>query len=102
MPSPNIPETATWTDVAPHYHELRDRELTPENLRAWLEDFSALDEAVDETFSLVMIAYTADTRDAHRAEGYRVWIGEILPPLHEMRVTLGRRLLAFSDHLDDL
>lgn len=102
MPAPLIPARATWADIAPHYEKLATRALTAENLRAWLDEFSALDEAVDERFSLSMIAYTADTGDEAREAAYKVWATEILPPLHEIRVTLGRRLLAFAEVLPDL
>src|SRR5436309_103895 len=97
-----IPKRATWTDIAPFYEELRDRSLTVRNLRDWLEDFSALDEIVDETYMLAMIAYTADTGDAEREATYRQWASEIIPPLHEIRVGLGQRLLEFEPHLPDL
>ena len=62
MAAPTIPAKATWADIAPHYAELSARKLDSTSIRAWLEDFSALDEAVDEQFALAMIAYTSDTR----------------------------------------
>lgn len=102
MPAPVIPARARWSDVGPHYEELSKRPLDSGSIRAWLADFSALDEAVDEQFSLAMIAYTADTRDPEREAIYKTWATEILPPLHEMRVRLGRRILEFADVLPDL
>ena len=97
-----IPSTATWAEVAPLYEELRVRPLSAATVRAWLDDFSALDEAVDEAYGLAMIAYTADTGDTDQEAIYRRWATEILPPLHEVRVRLGERLLEFEDHLPDL
>src|SRR5437879_8021042 len=97
-----IPKRATWAEIAPYYEELRDRPLSAETIRTWLDDFSSLDETVDEGYVLAMIAYTADTGDAEREATYRQWSSEILPPLHEIRVQLGRRLLEFADHLPDL
>src|SRR3954470_13488032 len=102
MPEPVIPEKATWSDIGPLYQELQDRPLNSATLRPWLDDFSALDEAVDESFSLSMIAYTADTRDEQREATYKAWAMEILPQLHEVRVSLARRLLDFSAELPDL
>jgi oligoendopeptidase F len=101
-PSRVIPTTSTWSEIEPLYAELRDRPLDSETLRKWLDDFSSLDEAVDEAISLAMIDYTADTRNAEHEASYRRWIGEIVPPLHEIRVGLGRRLLDFGDELPDL
>src|SRR5437588_11071977 len=91
-----IPKKATWAEIAPLYEELRGRPLSAETVRPWLDDFSALDEAVDETYALAMIAYTADTGDAEAEATYRQWSTEILPPLHEIRVRLGERLLEFA------
>src|SRR5204862_6997515 len=53
-------------------------------------------------YMLAMIAYTADTGDAEREATYRQWASEIIPPLHEIRVGLGQRLLEFEPHLPDL
>src|SRR3954464_8606953 len=97
-----ITKKATWAAIATHYEELEDRPLAPQNLRGWLADFSALDEAVDEAYVLAMIDYTADTGNAEAEATYRQWGAEILPPLHEIRVHLGRRLLQFEEHLPDL
>src|SRR5450759_772015 len=97
-----IPKKATWAEVAPFYDELRNRPLNAGNIRAWLDDFSSLDEVVDEAYVLAMIDYTADTGDAEREVTYRRWATEILPLLHEIRVRLGQRLLEVADHLPDL
>src|SRR5688572_13757322 len=102
MPAPTIPARARWDDIAPHYQELAKRPLDAGSVRAWLDDFSSLDEAVDEQFSMAMIAYTSDTRVPELEATYKVWATEILPPLHEVRVTLARRILGFADVLPDL
>src|SRR4051812_20776908 len=102
MPAPTIPTRATWADIAPHYEELSSRTLDERSVRAWLDDFSSLDEAVDEQFALAMIDYTADTRVPERETVYKTWATEILPPLHEVRVALARRLLDFAAMLPEL
>jgi oligoendopeptidase F len=102
MPAPNIPAKATWADLAPHYEELAKRALDDKSIRGWLDDFSSLDEAVDEQFSLSMIAYTGDTRDAEREATYKAWATEILPALHEVRVNLARRIIDFAEQLPEL
>jgi oligoendopeptidase F len=102
MPAPTIPAHATWADIAPHYEELALRRLDAASIRGWLDDFSLLDEAVDEQFSLAMISYTSDTRDAESEAVYKVWATEVLPRLHEVRVNLARRVVDFADVLPDL
>ena len=49
-----------------------------------------------------MIAYTADTRDAECEATYKTWATEVLPPLHEVRVSLARRVLDFAEALPEL
>jgi oligoendopeptidase F len=49
-----------------------------------------------------MIAYTADTRDPQREAAYLRWATEIAPPLHEVHVRLGRRLLPLEAEVPDL
>jgi oligoendopeptidase F len=102
MPAPTIPARSTWADIAPYYQELASRTLNSGTIREWLDDFSSLDEAVDEQFSLSMIAYTSDTREPDREAVYKTWAIEILPQLHEVRVNLARRVLDFSDELPEL
>jgi oligoendopeptidase F len=102
MPAPTISARASWAEIVPHYEELSARPLDARSIRGWLDDFSALDEAVDEQFALAMIAYTADTRDPERELVYKTWATEILPPLHEVRVSLARRILDFADSLPEL
>ena len=102
MAAPTIPLKATWADIAPYYEELAARTLDSKSIRGWLDDFSTLDEAVDEQFALAMIAYTADTRDPGRETTYKTWATEILPPLHEVRVNLARRVIDFADALPEL
>jgi oligoendopeptidase F len=102
MLAPTISARATWEEIAPHYEELSSRPIDSRSIREWLDDFSALDEAVDEQFALAMIAYTADTREPEREAVYKTWATEILPPLHEVRVNLARRILDFADALPEL
>src|ERR1051325_10349095 len=102
MPTPAVPKNASWSDIEPLYRALRERPITPDTLRQWLADFSRLDEEVDEAYSLAMIDYTGDTRNAEYETAYRRWATEILPLLHETRVELGRRILPFAPHLPEL
>jgi oligoendopeptidase F len=101
-PTPDAIANATWSDLAPLYQALADEPLTPSTLRAWLAAWSALDTVVEEAYGVAMIAYTADTRDPQREAAYLRWATEIAPPLHEMHVRLGRRLLPLEAELSDL
>ena len=102
---PTTPEAIadfTWSELAPHYEALLGAPLAPNTLREWLRNWSALDEVVDEAYTVSMVAYTADTRDANREAAYLRWASEIAPKLHEVRVKLGERLLPFELELGDL
>lgn len=103
-----LPETAdaivplSWSELAPHYESLLETPLGQHSVREWLKAWSDLDELVDEAFSIAMVAYTADTRDAERETTYLRWASGIAPKLHELRVKLGERLLPFELALPDL
>jgi oligoendopeptidase F len=102
IPSALALADATWADLEPLYAELRDGPLDRSSLREWLGQWSALDDAVDEAYSVAMIAYTADTRNEEAERRYRRWASEIAPLLHEVRVALGRRLVPLADAVPEL
>ena len=93
---------ATWDDLVPSYRALLEAPLAAETVRAWLDEWSALDARVDEGYALALVAYTSDTRDAAREATYLRWASETAPKLHEVRVQLGRRLLPFEPALPEL
>ena len=101
-PTPDALAAAGWSDIEPFYKALVEFPLDATSLRAWLGRWSALDECVDEAYTLAMIAYTGDTRDQGREVAYLRWGTEILPALHAVGVELGKQLVPFAAEVPDL
>lgn len=99
MDLPTSPEAladATWHDVAPYYEQLAGAPLGDDTVEGWLGQWSRLEELVGEAGTLAMIAYTANTADAHAETRYLRFSTEVFPRMDEQRVRLARRLLAFG------
>ena len=68
-----------WPDYKPYYEELAARELTSENVQAWLDDWSTLAATVDEHYWRLYIATTVNTADQEIEQQYNKYIEEIQP-----------------------
>lgn len=53
----------TWTDLEPHFTELKQTSLTAQNVEAWLDHWSEVMRAVEETGSRLYVAVTVNTAD---------------------------------------
>jgi oligoendopeptidase F len=89
--SPQAIANATWADLAPLYEALVAASIT--DTRAWLQEWSRLEEVIEEAGTLAMIAYTCDTADAEKEAANLRWSSEIFPQALEMQVRLARRLV---------
>lgn len=89
--SPQALADATWPDLEPLYEALATAPLV--DVRAWLTEWSRLEEVVEEAGTLAMIAYTCDTTDPAREAANLRWSSEIFPKAVEMQVRLAARLV---------
>lgn len=89
--SPQAIADATWPDLEPLYEALAAAPLT--DVRAWLQEWSKLEEVIEEAGTLAMIAYTCDTADAAKEAANLRWSSEIFPKAVEMQVALAKRLV---------
>lgn len=89
--SPQAIADATWPDLEPLYEALVAAPLT--DVRAWLQEWSKLEEVIEEAGTLAMIAYTCDTADAAKEAANLRWSSEIFPKAVEMQVALAKRLV---------
>jgi oligoendopeptidase F len=92
-PSPSALARARWEDIAPFFDELAARQLEPENISAWLQEWSRLEELVTEAAARAMIAYTIDTSNREKEADHLRFSTEILPRMEERSVELARKLL---------
>lgn len=94
---PNSPAEladATWPDVAAYYDALEGETLTRDSARAWLRQWSLLEEMVNEASSQALIAYTGNTQDGVAEERYLRFVTEIQPNVEARQTGLAELLLA--------
>ena len=84
----------TWSDYEPYYKELEGRELSRENIEAWLNDWSALAATADEHYWRLYIATTVNTADKQFEDGFNKYIEEIQPAEKTAEQKLKAKLLA--------
>ena len=89
--SPQAIADATWSDLQPLYEALATAPL--DDPKAWLLEWSKLEEIVEEAGTLAMIAYTCDTADPAKEAANLRWSSEIFPQALEMQVRLAKRLV---------
>ena len=98
MPNP-LPTDANsilalqWTDYEPFYKELKDRDLTKENIEEWLADWSTLAATVDEQYWRLEIGTTVNTADKEVEESYNKYVQEIQPLAKTAEQKLKKKLL---------
>ena len=89
--SPQAISDATWSDLEPLYEALASAPI--DDPKAWLLEWSKLEEVIEEAGTLAMIAYTCDTSDPAKEAANLRWSSEIFPKAIEMQVRLARRLV---------
>lgn len=94
--------TASWSEIAGHYHALAEAPLDATTVDGWLAHWSRLDELVTEAASLAMIAYTCDTADGEKQAAHLRFSTEVMPQLEEVEVVLARRFVAIGSKDPDL
>jgi oligoendopeptidase F len=101
-PTPDVFAEAGWDDVAPWYDELASRPLDLTTVDAWLAEWSALEEALEEARTLAWIDHTLDTADPVKEAAHLRFAGEIGPRRHEQGARLTGRLLDLDYTRPDL
>ncbi len=89
--SPQAIADAPWPDLEPLYEALATAPIT--DPKAWLLEWSKLEEVLEEAGTIAMIAYTCDTADPDKEAANLRWSSEIFPQAVEMQVRLAKRLV---------
>ena len=89
--SPQAIADATWPDLEPLYEALATAPI--DDPKAWLLEWSKLEEILEEAGTIAMIAYTCDTADPDKEAANLRWSSEIFPKAVEMQVRLAQRLV---------
>jgi oligoendopeptidase F len=104
-PTPAQFANATWDEIAPLYETLAARDLaegeTPA-IETWLDEWNALDEALNEATQIAEFEVSGDSTDPVKEEAERRLSGEIDPRRKEQIVRLADKLLATGYSRPDL
>ena len=88
-------DCSNWSALEPLYRALLDRPLkSAADVEAWLSDFSALDETVDEFGSWKYINNTCHTDDEKIEKAYLHFVEEIEPKIKPIYFELQKKFLA--------
>jgi oligoendopeptidase F len=84
----------TWPQIEPHYQALAERPIDPENVSAWLADWSHLAELLSETGQRLYVATTVDTTDEQAKKRQEAFLDRIFPKMEAANQKLKEKLLA--------
>jgi oligoendopeptidase F len=82
-----------WPQYAPFAEDLIQRELSADTLGAWLTDWSALADLLDEVFSRIHVARSVDTTDKDAEARFNTFLEKIYPHISPLEDQLNRRLI---------
>jgi oligoendopeptidase F len=85
---------ASWAEIATYYDALAADAPTAATARAWLQQWSRLEELVNEASSLALIAYTGNTADLDAESRYLRFVTEVQPNVESRQTSLAKLLLA--------
>jgi oligoendopeptidase F len=89
LTSPNDLAEATWSQIRPLYQKLLERQVD----RAWLREWSRLEDLIAEAANLARAHYYADTTDPALKAAELRFTAEIKPAAADMAARLSRQLL---------
>lgn len=85
-----------WTaeDYQPYFDDLLQREITADNVNAWLKNWSDLMRLSGEAFSRTYVATTLDTTDETAEARYKQFLEHVYPALIVAMNALNKKLVA--------
>ncbi len=89
-------DVCDWGAFEPYFAELQKRPLTRNNVRQWLEDWSALERFLWEAFSWTYIQKSLDTTDKAREQAFLDILHNVYPEAQKASQALKERLLALE------
>lgn len=91
-----------WETFEPFYTELLERDVSAENQREWLEDWSDLTRFWREVQAYTSIQRTLDTGDDAREAAYLAVVKEVQPHVEKADQALKQRLLQLDVTDEDM
>lgn len=97
-PIPNLPfaaDTTSWEPYGERFDALLAQELTPETINQWLQDWSDLDDVIDEVGNVTYIETSLDTKNEAAEQAFLDFLEHIEPRYREVDQLMKERLLAY-------
>lgn len=82
-----------WSRIEPYFQDLETRTLDAGSVDAWLSDWSAVAERIDETNRRLEVATTRNTADAEAEERYHTFLQAVQPQVAAAEQRLRAKLL---------
>jgi oligoendopeptidase F len=89
-------EILRWETYEPYFADLQQREISEDNLRRWLEDWSRLSAFLYEAEAMVYIKKTLDTADEKREQDFLDFVNDVEPSAKVADQQLKERFLALK------
>lgn len=96
-PLPKNPQevmTWEWQQFAPFYEDLKILELTQNNVKDWLREWSRISEWAEELASRLYVATTTNTADKDAEDRFNNYMEATFPKIEEVEQELKKKLLA--------
>ena len=68
-----------WDDIEPAYQALERKELTGENVKSWLLDWTAVSNVVEEMYNRLYVATSVNTADKDAEKKFNAYMENIFP-----------------------
>jgi oligoendopeptidase F len=92
--------TWEWSEIDPHYQKLAERGIDPQNVTAWLADWSHLQDLIYERHQRHYVATSLDTNDEQAERDYDRFLDEIYPQSQAADQRLKEKMLESGFELD--
>ncbi len=90
-----------WQSIQPHVDALLAAELTPKNVREWLQQWSDLESVLDEEMSWIYRAITENTADEEANARFQKVVGEVFPKWQVAEQQLNEKWVAVEGYKPD-
>ncbi len=90
-----------WSSIQPHVEKLLATELTPENVRDWLQQWSNLESVLKEETSWIYRAITENTADQEADARFKTIVQEIFPKWQVAEQQLKQKWVAVEGYEPD-
>ncbi len=90
-----------WSSIKPHVDALLAEALTPENVRAWLQQWSDLESVLDEEVAWIHRAITENTADEEANGRFKKLVQEVYPRWQVVEQELKAKWMAVEGYEPD-